>query len=239
LSTEPRRGPQVEPRELPRQRRGVTPQMVGRYPDFDVLAESIARTWDEPTRKVVFERLNAGDRRLEFFTHAEEPTVRAFTDCLLAQHGEPRIPVVEMLDKKFSEGRLEGFQFDDLPDDRDLWHQVAAALDFTARTRYGADSFADLDRDAMYAVVGAFQDGTLQGGPWEGLNVERAFTVTISAAISEFYSHPWSWNEIGFGGPAYPRGFARFGPLGPIEEFEEPDRVGEDPVRDTERREQR
>jgi hypothetical protein len=22
-----------------------------------------------------------------------------------------------------------------------------------------------------------------------------------------FYAHPWAWNEIGFGGPAYPRGY--------------------------------
>ena len=27
----------------------------------------------------------------------------------------------------------------------------------------------------------------------------------------QFYAHPWAWNEIGFGGPAYPRGYARFG----------------------------
>jgi gluconate 2-dehydrogenase subunit 3-like protein len=213
--------------------------MVGRYPDFDVLDESITKTWDEPTRQVIFERLNAGDRRLEFFRQDEERTVRAFTDCLLAQHGEPRVPVVEMMDKKYSEGRLEGFQFDDLPDDRDLWHELIAGLDFTARTRYGSESFADLDRDAMYAVVADLQEGTLQGGPWERLNVKRAFTVAINGAISEFYAHPWAWNEIGFGGPAYPRGWARFGPLGPIEEFEEADKVGVDPVRDTERRDLR
>ena len=26
-----------------------------------------------------------------------------------------------------------------------------------------------------------------------------------------FYSHPWAWNEIGFGGPAYPRGYKNLG----------------------------
>ncbi len=31
------------------------------------------------------------------------------------------------------------------------------------------------------------------------------------AMLSAFYSHPWAWNEIGFGGPAYPRGYARIG----------------------------
>jgi gluconate 2-dehydrogenase subunit 3-like protein len=236
---EPDRGPLVEPEQLPRQRRGVTPQMVGRYPDFDVLAENIVATWDDATRNVVFERLKAGDRKLEFFSREEEPTVRAFTDCLLAQHGEPRVPVVEMLDLKYAEGRLDGYQYEDLPDPRDMWHQVLAGLDYTARTRYGAEGFPALDRDAQYAVVEEFHQGVLQGGPWDGLNVKRAFKVAMHSAIGEFYSHPWVWNEIGFGGPAYPRGFARFGPLGPVEEFEERDTIGTDPVRDTEQRDRR
>ena len=33
----------------------------------------------------------------------------------------------------------------------------------------------------------------------------------MRAVLSAFYSHPWAWNEIGFGGPAYPRGYARLG----------------------------
>ena len=33
----------------------------------------------------------------------------------------------------------------------------------------------------------------------------------MRVVLSCFYSHPWAWNEIGFGGPAYPRGYSRFG----------------------------
>jgi hypothetical protein len=59
----------------------------------------------------------------------------------------------------------------------------------------------------------------------------------MRGALSTFYSHPWAWNEIGFGGPAYPRGYMRrnMGPAGvdpgePVEAFEL------DPVGDAERR---
>ena len=34
----------------------------------------------------------------------------------------------------------------------------------------------------------------------------------MRGVLGAFYSHPWAWNEIGFGGPAYPRGYARLGP---------------------------
>ena len=79
-------------------------------------------------------------------------------------------------------------------------------------------------------------DGTLQGGAWEQLNVKRAFSVVMRGVAAQFYSHPWAWNEIGFGGPAYPRGFARFGLMSTRESFEAPGAFAEDPVRDVEAR---
>ena len=28
-------------------------------------------------------------------------------------------------------------------------------------------------------------------------------------ALEGYYAHPWAWDEIGFGGPAYPRAYTR------------------------------
>jgi hypothetical protein len=39
----------------------------------------------------------------------------------------------------------------------------------------------------------------------------RVFDLWMRYACTAFFSHPWSWNEIGFGGPAYPRGYANLG----------------------------
>ena len=49
--------------------------------------------------------------------------------------------------------------------------------------------------------------------------------------MEAFYSHPWAWNEIGFGGPAYPQGYMRLGPLSTLEPRERPGATDEDPVR--------
>ena len=55
-----------------------------------------------------------------------------------------------------------------------------------------------------------------------------------------YYSHPWAWNEIGFPGPAYPRGYARFGSPhlrhGETETWEALEAYELDPARDTKRR---
>jgi hypothetical protein len=50
-------------------------------------------------------------------------------------------------------------------------------------------------------------------------------------ACTAFYSHPAAWNEIGFAGPAYPRGYKNTG-VDRREPFEVRDaQPGDDPVR--------
>jgi hypothetical protein len=224
-------GKALHPSWLPRQRRGSTPQMIGRYPDFDVL--DAVDTWDEATKKVVLARLDAPGP-LRFFTPAEEPVLRAFCDTALAQDCEPRVPVAEMVDSKLADGRLDGYQYADMPDDRDTWRLVLRGLDHTATQGYQSD-FPSCTEDQREAIVAQFAQGRLVGGAWDELNVTRAWSVVMRAALSAFYSHPWAWNEIGFGGPAYPRGFMRLGGPGADgtavrEPFEKPGATDEDPV---------
>jgi Gluconate 2-dehydrogenase subunit 3 len=205
-----RRGDQgtADPYELPRQRRGQTPQMHGRYPDYDVLEQ--ADHWDPVTREMVLARVHDVPP-IRFFTTAEAATLMAMSDLLTAQDSEPRIPVINFVDEKYFKGDLDGFQFEDMPDDRDAWRLVARGLDEQAAERCGAASYAAADADTQRAIVEQFASGELSGGAWSELNVKEAFSLVMRAVLSSFYSHPWAWNEIGFGGPAYPRGYSRFG----------------------------
>lgn len=217
----------LHPSWLPRQRRGTTPQMIGRYPDYDVL--SAVGTWDEATKKVVLARLDEPGP-LRFFDSAQEPTLRAFCDTALAQDADPRVPVAEAIDHKLADGRYDGYQHADMPDDREVWRLVLAGLDEAARDA-GAESFAAAGVGTREAVVQRFADGQLYGGSWEKLNVSRAWSLVMRYALGGFYSHPWAWNEIGFGGPAYPRGFMRLGgAAAPREPFETPGATSENPA---------
>ncbi|MGH9101379.1 MAG: gluconate 2-dehydrogenase subunit 3 family protein [Acidimicrobiales bacterium] len=213
---------------LPRQRRGTTPQMVGRYPDFDVF--DAAGTWDAATAQVIARRMQVPDS-LSFFSEAEEPTLRAFCDTCVAQDDEPRVPVAEMVDEKLAAGRLDGYQYGDMPDDRDTWRLVLVGLDEVASSRYGQAGFWACGAEAREAIVEQLSKGQLGGGSWDRLNVARAWSVCMRMVLSAFYAHPWAWNEIGFPGPAYPRGYMRLGPVGIREPFERPGATDEDPVR--------
>jgi hypothetical protein len=221
----------ADPDELPRQRNGVTPQMHGRYPDYDVLDE--AGHWDEVTRRVVLSRLDAPPP-IRFFTRDEAATLGAFCDVVMAQDREPKIPVLNMVDAKLFAGQLDGFRFAGMPDDRETWRRAAAGLDAVAR-QHGCPDFSSASAEVQERVVDAFHRGELRGQVWDELDPKRAWSVLMRSVLSAFYSHPWAWNEIGFGGPAYPRGYARLG-IGQRESWEGAPAFERDPVKDTQQR---
>jgi hypothetical protein len=212
------------PDGLPRQRRGTTPQMRGRYPDYDVL--TAAPHWDAKTRAVVLDRV-ANVPPIRFFTEQEARTLKAFCDVVTGQDSEPRIPVLEMVDAKLHAGHLDGFRHHDMPPDPATWRQVAANLDQTV----GEDGFADASSGLQHEIVQQFSEGALD---WD-LPVTKAWGVVMRGVLGAFYSHPWAWNEIGFGGPAYPRGYARLG-AGQREHWEAPPEFAIDPVSDVRER---
>ena len=124
------------------------------------------------------------------------------------------------IDEKLHKGTLDGWQYVDMPDDRETWRLVATGLDESARSEWRAASFAAAPYAVQHDIVAHFAKGALRGPSWDQLNVKRAWSVVMRSVLAAFYSHPWAWNEIGFGGPAYPRGYAAFGSPGLGEESE-------------------
>jgi hypothetical protein len=218
--------------KLPKQRKGVTPQMTGRYPEHDVLAQ--AGHWDDLTRRVVLDRVE-NVPPIRFFDEEEVQTLEAFCNVATAQDAEPRIAVLNYIDEKLHEGRRDGWRYFDLPDDDALWRLVARGLGQEAR-RQSYESFGAAPLEVQTGIVHRFSKGDLHGGVWETVNLSRTFSTVMRYIAQAFYGHPWAWNEIGFGGPAYPRGYGAFGSphLGERESWETEESVHVDPVGDVE-----
>ena len=168
---------------------------------------------------------------IRFFTDQEARTLQAFCDVVMGQDSEPRIPVLEMVDAKLHAGQLDGYRHHDMPPDPETWQQVAANLDDAAREHGCEDGFADASSELQHEIVQQFSEGELD---WD-LPISKAWGVVMRGVLGAFYSHPWAWNEIGFGGPAYPRGFARLG-AGQREHWEKPPEFALDPVKDVRER---
>jgi hypothetical protein len=171
-----------------------------RFPGYDVLSQ--ASHWDEKTRTVVLDRVNRVPE-IEFFSADEVRVLQPFVDVVMAQDSEPKIPVLNYIDEKLAKGERDGYRYFVLPDDDELWQLVARGL--------AAIGFDALPLHEQQRFVDDFSKAKLHDDPWDQVNVAFAWEIIHRDILSSFYSHPWAWNEIGFGGPAYPRGYARFG----------------------------
>jgi hypothetical protein len=200
---------------------GTTPGGEVRFPGYDVLAQ--APTWDPVTTGVVLRRLGPPPPR-RFFTVDEEATARRLLDRLLGQDHEPRIPLFELIDARLAEGETDGWRYADMPDDGAAWKRSLAALDDDAATATGR-RFHQLSGEAQDELLEAVRTGD----DWHGLPAPRVWNLWMRYGCAAFYSHPWAWNEIGFGGPAYPRGYKALG-LDHRENWERPEVDAVDPV---------
>ena len=126
------------------------------------------------------------------------------------------MPVLELVDHRLALDESDGWFYDDLPEDRQAWRLTLALLDRDARARYG-ESFHDLDAKVQSELIQSVQDAQ----QWHGIAGAHVWSLWTRYACSSFYSHPWAWNEIGFGGPAYPRGYQALG-VGKLEHWEVP-----------------
>jgi len=210
-------------RATPDTRTGTTPGGQGRFDGFDVLSQ--VSTWDDVTAGVVLRRLGP-PQPLRFFSPAEMATAAALVDQLLDQHDEPKVPVLAMIDERLNGNRTDGWRYEDLPEDRQAWHVTLAHLEEDAYAASGA-GFAQLSQQDQAAVLQAVLD--CGDSDWHGLNAARVWSLWTRYACTAFYSHPWAWNEIGFGGPAYPRGYKNIG-LDRREPWERPERAAADPI---------
>ena len=107
-------------------------------------------------------------------------------------------------------GRRQGLRrAPGLPPLQQAWCIGLTALDAEAIDRYQLP-FAVLPGYRQDALLAAMQHGQLKHEAWDGMPAAVFFAHRLVHDItSAYYAHPTAWNEIGFGGPASPRGYVR------------------------------
>lgn len=183
-----------------------------RYPGYDVLNKRDSPSWDAITRKVVDERL-ATSQQPRFFDADPWRTVSALCACLIAQPDDrPAVPVAAMLDAKLFENSGDGFRNAKLPPLREAWQRGLAALDAESRQAH-EKVFAEISPAQQHDLLARMQRGELHDDAWHGMPPALFFSDRVLHDLyGAYYSHPSSWSEIGFGGPANPRGYVRLVP---------------------------
>jgi hypothetical protein len=196
---EPTTGHPLAPREQP-----------GYYPGFNTLAQQ--DYWDEATRTVVLDRVN-NIPPLRFFSPEEALLMQAVVDRIIPQDDRVaarRVPVLNSIDKRLHDDVQDGYRFEGMPRDRDAFHLGIKGMQAIADKLFQRP-FEELNANQQDQVLLSLHDAAPAAGDeiWQQLPVTHFWQLLVQDCIEGYYSHPYAWDEIGFGGPAYPRGYMR------------------------------
>lgn len=185
--------------------------MKSPYAPYDVLAKWDTPSFNAVTRAVLTRRMHDIPPR-RFFTEADFVLLEAICARLIPQpERETPVPIAPFIDADLHAGRGDGFRHPDTPPDREAWRKGLAGVDAEARRRYRR-GFVELDTDSQDATLTAVQAGEADAAAFQGVPPKRFFQdMLLKSAAGVYYSHPAAWSEMGFGGPASPRGYVRMG----------------------------
>jgi hypothetical protein len=180
-----------------------------RFPGYDVLAKRLGPSWNEQTRRVVTRRLSIGSEP-RFFDAEEFKTVTAIAERIVPQPADRApVPVAALVDDRLFRGTSDGYRPAGMPRDGEAWRLGLKALDSESALAYGGRFYALAD-GLQDALLTRMQSGELKAPQWERMNAKDFFDRRMARdVVLAYYSHPTAWNEVGWGGPASPRGYVR------------------------------
>lgn len=187
------------------------------YPSFHVLDEQEA--WDDHSQRIVLSRLEPA-RSLRFFTAAEAGLVRRI--CSLLVHDEtPDVLdyIVAHLDDTLHQSPGEGQRKAGIPPGPALIRAGLNAVAQGAQQVYGS-AFEQLATEDQKHYLQQISAAKAEPPTVWGATPQREwFDKLLTLTVESYCSHPSVWSEIGYAGPAYPRGYVRtqLGQLDPWE----------------------
>ncbi len=185
--------------------------MADRYPGYDVLAKRRTPSWNRATRAAIDARM-ALPREARFLSAEAFATLVAVADRITPQpRDRPPIPVAALIDDKLLRDRQDGYRAADMPPEREAWQRGLRAIEAEARAAHGTrfGTLAGAQQDALLRLM---QGGQLSNAEWGGMSPRSFFSQRlVPDIVHAYWSHPTAWNEIGWGGPAAPRGYVRMG----------------------------
>ena len=182
----------------------------GYYPGFSTLSQSAF--WDKATRDLIARRVGDPPSR-SFFTEPEWLFWTAVFAHILPQTDrtpDRQVPILPVVDHRLAINQTAGYRYEDMPPDQEAYRLGHQAIDAEAQARFAAP-FLDLPHLQQDQVLEALAHSKPKAARdiWKKMSIERFWQLLVGDAIDAYYAHPFAWDEIGFGGPAYPRAYTR------------------------------
>jgi hypothetical protein len=182
----------------------------GYYPGYSTLSQR--NYWDDATRRTVMSRVE-DIPPIRFFSPDEAELLAVVADRALPQDDRDdahQIPIVPFIDERLAEDRIDGYRYEGMPPDGEAHKLGLRGIEACAEAMFGRP-FRALPPAEQEAVLKTIHDGKPADGHdiWKRMPVHRYWMLLLHDLCMVYYAHPWAWDEIGFGGPAYPRGYMR------------------------------
>lgn len=178
------------------------------YPDFNVFANE--DHWDDHTREIVRKRLEPTGS-YQKLTGEQVDMLRMIASLLLDDGRSSLLDwVIKHIDNKLQSDIGEAQRKVGVPPFATLLKGGLYALNELAQGENGGP-FTALTPEQQTSLLVALENNTVTLTAEDGQPVppKDFFNNLLSEVVSAHYSHPQVWSEIGYAGPAYPRGYVR------------------------------
>ncbi len=178
-----------------------------RYPSYDVLKEK--EYWDEHTREIVLKRLGPFPDN-KFLKKNEAEMIFIIAEHIVYDNRKEILDyVVHHLDNVLSSPIGEAQRKVEAPEQKNLVRKGLKAIEKLAKKQYGAP-FTEIETQQQLSLLTGLHLGKAASlEDWQVIPQKELFKKLATEIVTAYYSHPVVWSEIGYGGPAYPRGYVR------------------------------
>lgn len=190
------------------------------YPSFDVMQQE--NHWDEHTRAIVVARL-IREEDYRFLTDVEAEILRSYCARLVDDH---RADVVQYIlchiDQFLASNTGEGQRKPGIPPADRLIRDGLRAIDEWSQRMHVQHYFHLTEAEQQQLITDMSQghiESSTAGEIWGNVPPRDLFQLLLKLTTEAYYSHPLIWSEIGYAGPAYPRGYVRTG-IGQLDPWE-------------------
>lgn len=177
------------------------------YPSYDVMA--LQDEWDSNTKEIVLKRLGPFGR-CNFLTKKEEELLRLLAQHIVYDDRQEIIDwIIHHIDQQLDTEIGESQRKPDVSPEKTFIREGLKAIDKVFQQNFGKN-FAESETQQQFQFVANLQLGKVIGiTGWSKMLQKDLFKKLAELIVSAYYSHPTIWSEIGYGGPAYPRGYFR------------------------------
>lgn len=159
--------------------------------------------WDTETQRIIKQRIanELGDvLSYEFLTPREGEILEILVDTFIPQDRNGKyVKVSEIIDRDLKK-EVKGVRYGENPWPREFYRRGLAETEVFVKKTYGKplEDFSSSQTENMLGKIFDFEPGNF---------LRRFLKKVLADATAIYYSHPASWNSIGFPGPAYPDGY--------------------------------